>query len=409
MRILQLVNRVPHPINDGGNLAVRFYLEGFLEAGVSLSLLAMNTTRHWVSVADLPDCFQALTFFKTVKVDNRIRPLPAICNLLSRQSYHVSRFISKDYRKALQELLQQQEFDVIQLEGLYLMPYVPLIRSLSSAKVVLRQHNAEYLIWKRLAEAETNPLRKWYLNLLTHRLQQFEKASLNQVDLILAISNKDAETFKKMGATSPIYVQSFGLELTGSAPMTPTKDVRFNLYHLGAMDWRPNQEAMLYFIRKVFPIVRRQFPQVNFHLAGRKMPRFFLQSNWPQVKVYGEVADAQTFEKDKSILVVPLRAGGGVRIKILRAMAAGKAIVSTSVGAEGLGLKHGKEALIADDPVEMAREIIELLMEPKKIAELGRQARSFILQKHHPQKMIREIMAYYEELITGFGEEERDR
>lgn len=399
MKILQLTNRVPYPLNDGGNLAVHFYMEGFLKAGVSLSLLSMNTTRHPVNLSMLSGLFEQLEQFKTIPVDNRIRPVPAFLNLFSEESYHVSRFVSKDFENALIQLLRQESFDIIQLEGLYLAPYIATIRHYSKAKIVLRQHNVEFVIWERLARQETVFWKKKYLKLLAKRLRNFEQSTLNQADLLLPISEQDAETFRSMGASKPMLVQSFGVDLS-KIPYSPAAQPPISLYHLGALDWQPNQEAIHFFLEQVMPKISQALPNVKFHLAGRNMPDVFRQLKQDNVVIYGEVPDATAFEKGKSILVVPLRAGGGIRIKILRAMAMGKAVVATPTGMEGIHIQDGKEAWIATTADEMAEKVIFLAKHPDVIYQTGKEARKFMEQHHNQKQMIAQLMEKYQELIT---------
>lgn len=398
MKILQLVNRIPYPLNDGGNLAVHFYTEGFLKAGVQLSMLAMNTTRHWVNESELPPIFKQLSYFETVKVDNRIKPAAAFLNLFSHQSYNIERFISKNFKQTLIKVLSGVDFDIIQLEGLYLAPYISIIRENSKACIVLRQHNAEFLIWERLANQEPNFLKKQYLKLLTKRLKSFERKVLNEVDFLLAISKADAEIFKSLGANKPLFVQSFGLDIS-KIPFVPAFRESISIYHLGAMDWLPNQEAIRFFIRQVMPLVTAVHPDIKFHIAGRKMPEDFLQFQSKNIIIHGEVPDADEFEKDKSILVVPLLSGGGVRIKIFRAMAMGKAVVATSVGLEGIEIINETEAFIADTAQEMAAKIISLIQHPAKIEAMGNAARSYMAQYHDQQKMIGALLDKYDEII----------
>jgi len=398
MKILQLVNRVPYPLNDGGNLAVHFYTEGFLKAGVSLSMLAMNTTKHWTATDKLPEIFSRLHFFDTVKVDNRVRPLPALGNLFSRKSYNISRFVSKDFERALTGLLRQQSFDIIQLEGLYLMPYIDIIRKFSKAKVILRQHNAEFVIWERLASRETKPLKKNYLRLLARRLKDFETKSLNKIDLILPISETDAAIFKKLGTFKPMLIQSFGFNMD-NLPFVPNNQPPISLYHIGAMDWLPNKEGILFFINKVMPLVVEKLPEIQLHLAGRNMPEYFHKKQWPNIIVHGEVPDATAFERDKSILIVPLLSGGGVRIKVFRAMALGKAVISTPVGVEGIKITNGRNAIIADTAEDMAKKIIELVNNPQRILTLGQNARHLMEQQYNQSKMIGELLQVYQNLM----------
>lgn len=398
MKILQLNNRVPFPLNDGGNIGVHYYTKGFLEAGADLSMLAMNTTRHWVELSQLPDLFQQLTIFKTVKVDNNVKILNAFLNLFKKSSYNIDRFISKDYKEALSSLLKNNSFDIIQLESLFLTPYVSIIRKHSNAKIVIRQHNVEFRIWERMAKKEKNFLKKKYFGFLAKRLKSFEIAHLDDYDLILPISKQDETVLKSLHPQKPMLVHPFGIHLD-KIPFTPFSEKPISLYHIGAMDWLPNQESVAFFLNKVMPLVNVRFPELKLYLAGRNMPEYYFKHNWKNVIVVGEVPDAQAFEKDKSILVVPLQSGGGIRIKILQAMAMGKAIITTSMGVEGIEAKDNIEIMIADTPEAFAQKIAELTNNPHKIIEMGIAARKLIEEKYNRKKTIADLLFRYEQLL----------
>lgn len=394
MKILQLVNRVPYPLNDGGNIGIHYYTQGFLEAGVTLSMLAMNTTRHWVSPDKLPELFSRLAYFETVKVDNRVRIGPAFRNLFQKRSYHIDRFISRDYEKALTALLQRQQFDIIQLESLFLTPYVPVIRKYSRAKVVIRQHNVEFKIWERLAAKEKSPLRKWYLKLLTRRLKAFELQHLNDYDLLLPISRVDAHILEQLGCSKPLFIHPFGID-TDAIPFLPATEPPLSLYHIGAMDWLPNQESVNYFLEQVMPQITRALPDLKFYLAGRNMPDHYFRDVRENVVVLGEVPDALEFERDKSILVVPLLSGGGVRIKIFQAMAMGKTVVTTAVGAEGIEARPGEELILAESPEAFSAEIKALAARPERLKTIGAAARRLMETRYNRKKLMSALLERY--------------
>src|SRR5690554_1850105 len=214
MKILQLTHKMPFPLNDGGSLAIHFYIEGFLNAGISLSVLAMNTTRHYVNEEQVPELYKNLDFFKAVKVDTDIKMIDAFKNLFRKSSYNIDRFISEDYERELIQLLKNEKFDIIQLESLFVTPYIETIRKYSSAKIVIRQHNVEFKIWERLAASEKKYVKKKYLSFLAKRLKAHELKYLNQYDLLLPISQTDAEILKGLGLKKPVLVHPFGIETT---------------------------------------------------------------------------------------------------------------------------------------------------------------------------------------------------
>ncbi|PSK94755.1 glycosyltransferase family 4 protein [Taibaiella chishuiensis] len=397
MKILQLVNRIPYPLNDGGSLGIHYYTQGFIDAGVRLSMLAMNTTRHWVEEQNLPPLYRQLEHFVTVKVDNRVKPLPALLNLFGSSSYNIDRFVTTGYRNALVALLQQETFDVIQLESLFLVPYIPVIRQYSKAKVVIRQHNIEYRIWERLAAQAGNPLKKWYLRLLARRLKQFELRHLDDYDLILPISEADLQLLQALGVRKPMFLHPFGIDMA-HIPYCPATEQPLSLYHIGAMDWLPNQESVNWLLEQVMPLVSRELPCIKLHLAGRNMPEYYLKNTWPNVVVAGEVPDAMAFERDKSMLLVPLLSGGGVRIKIFQGMAMGKTIVTTPVGLEGIEARDGQDVLVAETPEAFARKIIGVVREPGQLTAIGTAARRLIEEKYDRKKLIAALLDRYRRL-----------
>ncbi len=400
MKILQLVNRIPYPLNDGGSIAVHCNTEGFLQAGVELSMLAMNTTRHWVDINSLPPLYDQLKLFKSVRVDNRIRIIPAFLNLFKKSSYNIDRFISDTYKNALITLLQEEQFDIIQLEGLYLSPYLPLIRQYSKAAIAMRQHNIEFRIWQRLAQQAQNPLKKAYLKLLAKRLRRFELERLKDYDIILPISAEDEQYLKKLGCRTAMYLHPFGINIS-DIPFVPAYTPPLHLYHIGAMDWLPNQESVNWLLDHVMPIIRKELPGIRLYLAGRNMSENLLKLNQPNVIIAGAVPDALAFEKDKSILLVPLLSGGGVRIKIFKGMAMGKTVVTTSIGLEGIDARDGKEVFVADSAEQFAHHIIKLVHEPELIRQTGFAARKLIEKQYDQKKIIEDLIIRYGQLLAG--------
>jgi glycosyltransferase involved in cell wall biosynthesis len=398
MKILQLVNRIPFPLNDGGNIGVHYYTEGFVEAGVKLSMLAMNTTRHWINTDELPDLYNKLEYFKAITVDNRVKPWDAFLNLFKKTSYNIDRFISDEYEQALIDLLQNNTYDIVQLEGLFLVPYIKTIRKYSKAKIAIRQHNIEFRIWERLAAQAKNPAKKAYLNILAKRLKSFELQHKNDYDLVLIISKEDDIFFKSLGNTSPAFLHPFGIK-TNAIPFMPAAEQPLSLYHIGAMDWLPNQESVDWLLENVMPLVVEKMPDIKLYLAGRNMPQHYFEKQNKNIVVLGEVPDAQAFERDKSILVVPLLSGGGVRIKIFQAMAMGKTIVTTPIGVEGIEAEDGKEVFVADNAQYFAEKIIEILQHPAWIEATGKAARTLIETKYNRIILINQLLDKYRELI----------
>ena len=400
MHILVLCSRVPYPLHDGGNLAVSNLMEGLLDTGTRLSMLAMNTSRHRVDTRQLPPLFQRLDTFETVAVDNSIKPLAALRALISGRSYNLERFISATFEAALIALLKANQYDIILLEGLYVTPYLSAIRQHSKAKVCYRQHNVEFQIWERLARNNTNSLKKFYLGSLAKALRKYELKHINDYDSIAAISPVDAAIYQELGCTIPIVDIPYSLKVKASANSTAATPAVPRFYHIGAMDWQPNEEAIIWFLEKVWPLVIASAPEAQLFLAGRNMSAYFLEGSWANVHIIGEVPDADAFEADKQILVVPLQSGGGIRIKILEAMSKQKAVIATRVAMQGFhAAAGGEEVLLADKPADFAAACLALIQDPGQVQQLGSKAQKLIQTYYNQQLVINKLLQHFNTLL----------
>ena len=352
-RILIVTNRVPYPLHDGGAMAMDAMIRGYHDQGWEVRALAMNTTRHFVGDEKIKTLYPEIAGFEAIPFDNALKPLNLLKNLLlSSEPEHAERFYSKDFEERLLAVIKAFQPDVIQIESLFLSGYLPATKESSKALLVLRMHNIEYEVWERMA-AQSKGLKARYLGILAKRMRRFEARIWKQYDLLLAITKADAETVRQYDKTAPVIVAPFGIDVdTTSVPTTP--DDFTKTYHVGAMDWLPNAAAIDWLIQDIWPEVRKQVPEATFHFAGRHMPERFQHQLPEGVYCYGEVPDVTTFVADKNVLLVPLRAGGGIRVKILEAMAAGKLVISTDVGMQGIDAVPGVHYLQANTPEAFA-------------------------------------------------------
>lgn len=375
MKILQLCIRVPFPPADGGSIAMYHLQKSLFENGVQLKVLSFNTIKQLTDLNTLDEAYKKMTQIEGVYLDNRINPFTALFNIFTGESYHIIRFIRRDFEEALIRILKKEKFDTILLESLYMIPYMEVIREYSQAKVVLRTHNIEHLIWKRLAQTEKLWLRKWYLNLLAERLRHYEQWSLNRVDAIAAMTKEDEDLLTKLGADVPIHIAPVGLN-TQDYPVNEHPDPLM-VFHIGAMDWLPNIEGIEWFLKKVWPIIQEKKPNAKLKLAGKKMPASIKSYANEQIEVNDFVDDNIAFIGHGGIMIVPLFSGSGMRVKIVEGMAMGKAIVTTSIGAEGIHGVDGRDFLIANTAEEFAEKVLSLLNNSSRQKELGNYAKNF--------------------------------
>lgn len=394
MRILQLCHKIPFPPSDGGAIAMHQLTRGLLDKGEDVKVMALAPVKHEQDPDQIPADYTKKTSFEAFPVDTRVKPWPAFLNLFTRESYNISRFYCPEAAARLAGLLKEEKFDIIQLEGLFLTPYIPVIRENTGTPMIFRSHNIEHYIWERMAKSEKNPLKKIYLKFLARRLKIFELKTVHQVDGLVAISPVDKHFFINNGFSHPAITIPVTINTGQYTPGKETAEPK-TVFHLGSMDWRPNQEGIRWFLDEVWPLVVEKDPTLCFHLAGKNIPGSFARYSSGQVRIDGMVPDAIRYMASKELMVVPLRSGGGMRVKIIEGMAAGKAIVSTSIGAEGIDCTHGENILLADTPAEMAEAILFCLSNKRVMQKLGRQAREFVKNHHTTEPAIDRLIRFY--------------
>jgi glycosyltransferase involved in cell wall biosynthesis len=399
MNILQICSKPPFPPKDGGALAMNILTQGLLNAGHHVKVLTVNTSKHFVDLHTVDIAYKQKTNYEAVFIDTSIKPLKALLSLFSPRSYNIERFFSGEFEQTLIRILKEETFDIVHLETLYVSPYVDTIRKYSSAKIVLRSQNVEFQIWERLATNTKNPLKKWYLKILAKRLRNYELSYLNNYDGIAAITNTDLETFKNLGCQIPLIHIPFGTDL--SLYTTNPEAAEFpSIFHIGAMDWRPNEEGIKWLVNEVWPMVHLQDPELKLHLAGRKMPDWLLNLDEKGIHIAGEVADAQQFILSKSIMLVPLFSGGGMRVKIIEGMALGKTIITTAIGAEGIDYTNEKDIIIANTKAEFVAAILKCTKYQDYSQALGKNARLLMETKYDNKLITKKLSDFYSERIT---------
>lgn len=398
MKILQLCNKPPYPPVDGGTMAMNSITQGLLRAGCEVKVLTVITDKHPLDNGKTTEEYRQKTGIEGVYVDLEVKLLPAAVAALCGESYHVKRYRSEAFASKLEEILRQEQFDIVHVESIFLTPYVPLIRKYSQAKLILRAHNVEHLIWKRVAQSTRHGLKRQYIKHLSLTLRAYEMEHLQDYDGIVCITRNDADYFRANGCRRPIAAIPFGVELPEIQELPETQG-ELSLFHIGAMDWMPNQESIAWLLDEVWPVVHREVPQAHLYLAGRKMPQRWLDTPIDGVTVVGEVPDAMQFIADKQINIVPLLSGSGIRVKIIEAMSAGKVVIATTVAAQGIDYTDGVDMLIADSPADFARQIGRCMADREFCLSVGAAARRLIAERYDGQRLTNELIDFYKKRI----------
>jgi glycosyltransferase involved in cell wall biosynthesis len=398
LKVLVLTNRIPWPTKDGGALAMLGMLKTLRRQVEGLHLLSINASRQWVNPNKLPPFFDELDSLTAVDVDTQVKPLGAFLNLFGNKSYNISRFVNSKVTKALKDLLEKEDFDVVQFDNLFVTPYLSTVRKYSNAKVVYRSHNIEFEIWDKLAQGAGNKVKKEYLKLLANRLKTYELGRLNKFDLVVPISEGDAEIYKKLGEKSLIFTSGFGIDMP-QYPQVKLGDKKISF--LGSLDWLPNQEGLSWFIEKVWPLVLKGNKNLILEVAGKNPPESIKTIKAKNYILKGEVDSALEFLKNSAVMVVPLISGSGIRIKIIEGLAWGLPMVSTSKGAEALGLTHGENILIADDPKEFAKHILELTSNKGRREQLSDKARAMAQSNFDLNTQGEQLVERYKKMMNA--------
>ncbi len=401
MRVLLLCNKLPYPPKEGAPMAMNMIIEGLLNHGHHVKVLAINTNKYHTNLDEIPSEYKKKTHIETTDLNLTLNFFGAFYCFIIGKSYHIQRFISKKFARKLMEILKNQEFDIVQFETLSLTSYLPLIRKYSQAKVLLRSHNIEHLIWNRLSKLTSNPLKKFYLSHLSKTLRKYEITVLPQFDGIICISTVDAEFYKKESAGKfPIIVATYGVDLN-QYTSTPHTNKQVSLCFIGAMNWRPNIHGIKWFLSTVWPIIEREFPTLKFVIASKIKPKWLTENKSSQINLIGDVKNSIDFITSNAIMVVPLFAGSGIRIKIIEAMVLRKTVVSTSIGAEGINYEDQKNIVIADTSDDFIKAIRKCVQEIEFRNRLGKKAVLLAEDNHDAKKIITALNNFYEQIILN--------
>jgi sugar transferase (PEP-CTERM/EpsH1 system associated) len=359
VRILWVKANKLLPLHSGGDIR-SYHLARFLAKRHNLSFFSYydgeSDPSYEKELADhLPGAFCLCTGKRETKLT---RVLDYVKRLPSATPYAVSRFQNTRVQAVLQSWFDQKRCDVAVCDFLDAAVNFPAKLLLPC---ILFQHNVESEIWRRHAETELNPAKKMVYSLEFRKTLAYEKAAVQRFDHVIAVSEHDRNLMATWVDPQRISVVPTGVDLQEYKPEASGSEPKPIVMFVGAMDWEPNIDAVEYFCAEIWPAVLASMPEAKFRIVGRnpdhRVQRFARNS----VEVTGRVPSVIDYLREAAVVVVPLRIGGGTRLKIYEAMAAGKAVVSTTVGAEGLDVHPGDDIMVADAPALFAESIIKLL------------------------------------------------
>jgi glycosyltransferase involved in cell wall biosynthesis len=395
LHILFVATNVPVPPNNGQAIRSLSIIQGLRSIGHELSFISFADSRRPQDLHLLSCLCSTIKLLprKTPNLTQAVDYVGRIRSLLTFKSFAVERFRSRMLQDIIQDELDKQKYDLILCDGIYALTNVPV----TPTPIALNCHNIEHVILKRYAMLERNPLKKYYARLESYYMRITEGHSCHRVSAALVCSELDLELLRMFRPGLPVFVApnvvdtDFLRTLDSSAPsLDPI------LLFQGGMDWYPNRDAVEYFARDILPKIRLAYPKAKFIIAGRNPPAQFIEKFRydPMIEFTGTVKDMRPYLLAATLAIVPLRIGGGTRIKILEASAAGKPVISTTVGAEGLNLEEGKEIILADDPAQFASSVVDLLRDPCRCEALGSSARAAVVERYSQQTLKKSLEAF---------------
>jgi polysaccharide biosynthesis protein PslH len=382
-RILLLTPQLPYPPEQGTSLRNYHILRGLAAAGRPVTLLSYAEAGQATDPAAVEPLTSLCQELDVVPAPNRTMSLRLVRLLTDRRPDMAHRLASPAFDQALMKILAGAPFAIVQIEGIELAHLIPLVRQASPAsKIVFDDHNAEAELQYRAFRTDVSQPRRWpaalYSWIQTGRLRRFERWAGQEADWTVAVSQTDRDSLLALGIQKPITVIPNSIDVQAyqfeGQPAVPAHDLVFS----GKMDYRPNIDAMLWFGQKIWPLIRERRPETTWAVVGQKPhPRLEPLRRLPGVSVTGRVPSVAPYLAGARVVIMPFRMGSGTRLKLIEAMAAGKAVVSTSLGAEGFTrLKDGNDLLLADSEEAFAAAVLLLLADPAAQARLGAAARA---------------------------------
>lgn len=381
MRILWIKTSPLHPLTRGGDLRT-FHLLRPLHQRHDITFIGMTADEGQVAGSRLAAEYSTHAFWvHEPKASLQLAKWKffagALVNLTSSLPYAVARFRSKQLRRLLNAKLKEQAYDLVVADFLFPAASLPWeLKDASGCPWVLFQHNVESMIWRRRAEGKTG-ISALYYRTQRDRMLHFEKKASSRFDGVLAVSEEDARIFKEeMQLSNVLGSVPTGVDLDYFQAVPRSRPAVPTVMFMGSMDWYANVDGVKWFAEAVWPLVQKEIPQARFQVVGRKPPAEIqaLATSGSNIEVTGTVPDVRPYLRGADVIVVPLRIGGGTRLKIYEAMAAEVPVVSTTIGAEGLDVKHGRHVLLADSAEDTAAQVLHVLRNQEAGASLAHHA-----------------------------------
>ena len=397
LRVLQFAPRVPWPPDTGAKLR-NYHLARVLSEKFRMTLLAFAEPERDASA--LKNVYERIvavnrdagySFGKVLRGAIGSTPLPLL------------NYTTNEMKQALAALLSEQQFDLVQVESIHLMNYLPTIRAARKRPLVICDwHNVESELMRQYSESEGNFARRAYARRTARLMNEAEQEALREFDAHIVVSEEDAERLHRMNSTARVFVIENGVDPAYYGDTQDASNTKNRIIFVGSMDYHANIDAAVNFARNVWPILHDKKPELTFTIVGRDPASAVRElSSIAGLEVTGSVEDVRPFYHEAIAAVVPLRVGGGSRLKILEAMAAGAPVVSTTIGAEGLKVGDGENILLADNDQDLVDKIVIVIDDENLRTRIVAAARALIAERYDWSKLGVTLTSVYTKLLSN--------
>jgi glycosyltransferase involved in cell wall biosynthesis len=396
MRILQIAPQIPFPLDEGGRIGI-YGITNYLQKRGNIVDFAVYR-KH----SDYNTSYEELRkictpYILDVQTDNHIPG--AINNLFSQVPYNFSKFHNSQMEKFLVRYFRENKPDIVHVDHSHMGWTIDVIKNITNVPVVLREHNVEIRIMKRFTENESNPLLKIYSGVQYKKMLKYEPMICGKFDNCIMITREDEDEILQFNPDIKTSVIPAGID-PQLLDFRSKELIPFSLFHIGSLKWPPNYDGLKWFLDEIFPTIISRTPKTQLYIYGKGTEELkidpLLMNN---ITVRGYVEDIFSEISDKQLAIVPLKVGGGMRIKIIELMAIGKSIISTSVGKEGIDVKDYEHLLIADTKESFVNKIMEVFNNEVDTGKMISAAKNFIRDNYTWENVALQFENIYKALI----------
>lgn len=381
-KVLFITSRVPAPLDDGWKIRTFHLMQGYVRNGWAVDLVSFCSPGQKISnfheVRTICDDVRLVNRTKSYKISDIFR------GFVSCKPFNVHNFNILQMFDALKSVLEKRSYDLVQVEDVIMAQYV--LREMGNAYRILDMHNVESNLMERYADNERNFFKRVYAIITAKKLKKYEIAVASQFDRLLVCSKDDQNLLKHNGIQVNVQVVPNGVDCNYYQYLpfnSSSKDIVF----VGTMNYHANVSGVHYFVKQILPLILKKSPETHFYIVGKNPSKSVSDLCSSNITVTGVVSDVREYLRKARVVVAPLLVGGGTRLKILEAMACGRPVVSTSIGAEGIGAEHGKQIMMTDRSEDFAHCVLKLLTDSMLCENLGKFGYDFVLNRYNWSKV----------------------